>query len=576
MAKTSEGGAYAILYSILCIFTILAFLSTSFISTLIPNKLRKCICLSKAVGDGSDESDYFLSARNSASALTIALSFFASGMGAWVVYGTTEMGANPDLSWLGVIGYSGASAIPAILISYLGPNIRTMTNHTHAFSTTDFTRIRYGRVMQLVVVAVSCLYMFIYLVAELTAISTVYESLVESEHGLYARSIAISIGVVTVFYTTIGGLPASIVTDKIQAIVIAVLVIVLLCSVTTLKENRVSSYQFDQASNWTLDGFMACITLSIAIACAELFNQGTWQRVWAAKSDQDMHQGFLLGSVLVFFLMMFFGIMGMIAYAKNPQKYDDPDEPDSYYYLSFFDLLEDLSNFWNVLVLILVTTLAASSIDSLQNALACIFTADLKRMNCSPVWITRMIVMLINIPAIFLSSKGYNMIELFLVADLVCATSVFPVFLGLQTSDKYRFLPAPTELGAFCGCLAGIVTVISNGYINNVNDSNPFNYFWLPNEDICALCGSKTMVTFIMTPTISLIFTYIMSWMDIFIRGERARAPIFNCRFDQEDVLTNDDQLVNDSDNLETCQEVNDSEYLKTREVDAESMSNLS
>jgi hypothetical protein len=31
----------------------------------------------------------------------IGLSFFATGMGAWVVYGSTEMGANPNLSWLG-------------------------------------------------------------------------------------------------------------------------------------------------------------------------------------------------------------------------------------------------------------------------------------------------------------------------------------------------------------------------------------------------------------------------------------------------------------------------------------------
>lgn len=49
---------------------------------------------------------------------------------------------------------------------------------------------------------------------------------------------------------------------------------------------------------------------------AEMFNQSTWQRVWAAKSVNAMRRGFMLGSFLVFLLIMFFGIMGMIAYGK--------------------------------------------------------------------------------------------------------------------------------------------------------------------------------------------------------------------------------------------------------------------
>ena len=33
------------------------------------------------------------------------------------------------------------------------------------------------------------------------------------------------------------------------------------------------------------------LSLFIAIASAELFNQGSWQRVWAAKSDRDFGIG---------------------------------------------------------------------------------------------------------------------------------------------------------------------------------------------------------------------------------------------------------------------------------------------
>ncbi len=78
---------------------------------------------------------------------SIGLSFFASGMGAWVVYGSTEMGASPTLSWLGVIGYSFASAAPGLIICIIGPHIREFTGEK-AFCATDFGLARYGRLMQ--------------------------------------------------------------------------------------------------------------------------------------------------------------------------------------------------------------------------------------------------------------------------------------------------------------------------------------------------------------------------------------------------------------------------------------------
>ena len=79
-------------------------------------------------------------------------------MGAWVVYATTEMGANPQLSWLGVFGYSTASAFPAVVISLIGPKVREMSGE-NAFNAIDFAYTRFGRVMQLVVSCVSVFYM---------------------------------------------------------------------------------------------------------------------------------------------------------------------------------------------------------------------------------------------------------------------------------------------------------------------------------------------------------------------------------------------------------------------------------
>jgi SSS family solute:Na+ symporter len=78
-------------------------------------------------------------------------------MGAWVVYGSTEMGANPNLSWLGVIGYSAASALPALIICVIGPRVRRISGEK-AFCSTDFGLVRYGRLMQFSIAAISVFY----------------------------------------------------------------------------------------------------------------------------------------------------------------------------------------------------------------------------------------------------------------------------------------------------------------------------------------------------------------------------------------------------------------------------------
>jgi solute:Na+ symporter, SSS family len=459
------------------------------------------------------------------------------------------MGATPALSWIAVLGYSIGSALPAILIGvFVGPQVRAMTgrNKGKAFSTTDFGRQRYGRIMQVTIACVSGFYMFIFTVAELTAISSIFQTVTNHYSKTFGIIVAVSMGACTIFYTAIAGLPASIATDKFQGLIMAVLVVLLTLTVTLRKDNRVSLAEFDKASNWTGQGAMAAATLILAIASAELFNQGTWQRVWAAKDVKAMRQGFAIGSLMVFCLMMFFGIMGLLAYANDPASYDNGKK---YSYLSFFDLLEPLHPSWHVLTLILVTALAASSIDSLQNGMASIFSRDLIKIGWNPQTVARTLVVLVNIPAIYLAGKGKSVLELFLVADLVCATAVFPVFCGLQTKD-HGMLKAPTELGAFLGVLSGIATVLVNGVINDA-EGHVFQYFWLRNGGICALCGHKTLISFIVTPFVSLVVTYVASFVDVLVRGERARSPIFITAFDNDDVVVDDD---NDDDEMKVVE----------------------
>ena len=52
----------------------------------------------------------------------------------------------------------------------------------------------------------------------------------------------------------------------------------------------------------------------------------------------------------------------------------------------------------------------------------------------------------------------------------------------------------------------------------------PWEYFWLENGGICALCGTETMWTFVITPIVSLVVTIIFTGLDLAIRGESART----------------------------------------------------
>jgi Na+/proline symporter len=174
--------------------------------------------------------------------------------------------------------------------------------------------------------------------------------------------------------------------------------------------------------------------------------------------------------------MMFFGIMGMIGYAKESQAYDNFEK---FAFLAFFNILEPMAQGWHILVLIFVTSLAASSVDSLQNGITSLLSSDLLKISSSPElikWMNRAILVGVNIAAVLKSAERYDVLGLFLVADLVCATSVFPVFLGLLNPDKWGYL-APTEWGAFMGCIGGIAAVLVIGVI--VDSEGQFHFVLL-------------------------------------------------------------------------------------------------
>ena len=71
-------------------------------------------------------------------------------------------------------------------------------------------------------------------------------------------------------------------------------------------------------SNWKYEGSIVSTTMIIDTALGGMFNQSTWKLVWESESFPNTWKGLYIISLFVFFLMMFFGVMGMIVYTKNP------------------------------------------------------------------------------------------------------------------------------------------------------------------------------------------------------------------------------------------------------------------
>jgi Na+/proline symporter len=248
------------------------------------------------------------------------------------------------------------------------------------------------------------------------------------------------VAVTTLVYTTWGGLRASMVTDRWQAwLLLALLAIVMGVTLFSLPQNAVTQAWPAAPIEVSLN---VALTLVIAVTAANIFHQGYWQRVWSARSDTELRQGALLGGALTVPVMLAMGALGMLCMAmgKNP---GSPPIP-------FFALLSDAPAWLAVPVLVLAVALVASSVDTLQSGIASLVVTARPQVSLGAArWIT----VLLMLPVVWVSLQGLSVLRLFLIADLLCATAVVPVLMGLWQ----RMTPTAAVAGAVAGLLGAVL-----------------------------------------------------------------------------------------------------------------------
>jgi Na+/proline symporter len=289
---------------------------------------------------------------------------------------------------------------------------------------------RFGAGMYVLTLAFMTFYMFIYLTAELTAMALAAHLLAGTPLALTAAVV----GVATVLYTAYGGLPASILTDRLQywAMLPLLALVIAVTFVAAGGLGTVTAAVTGRAPQLLDPGFLPGLefgaVLIIAILSANMFHQGLWQRVFACRDEAVLRRAFAWSGLPVFLMVLAAGSLGLVAVAIGAV-----DRPS----VALFGVAERLLPPWGLLALLaLAVTLCMSSVDTLLNGLASLVAVDLGRVT-GPGTVARLrrlsqaATLALIVPAIVIASRGISVLYLFLIADLVCSAAVFPVFYGL-------------------------------------------------------------------------------------------------------------------------------------------------
>jgi Na+/proline symporter len=364
--------------------------------------------------------NYLVSDRSEGT-LSLTLSLTASALGAWILFSPASAA-----TWGGigtVIGYALGAACPLVLIYFFGPRLRK--EMPNGVTLTQFIKKKFGDSFFKFSLKLIIFYLVIFLCAEVTAIALLLNFLA----GLPLWLTSIITLTICLSYVLKGGLKLSILTDKYQFVVF--ILIFLICYLVA-GLNNLNSFSLEFIGNQSpqllsinyLPNYFGAITFFVAVAATNLFHQGNWQRVYAAKNVNILKRSLIYSAVIIFPIVFLMGFSGLVSVSI-----DNTTNPD----LSFFKLFISSENkVLSILVIVFALSLTLSTIDTLINAVSSLIVVDgktiLKQKSDKLLKISKYVILLISFVVFIVSSKGLSILYLFLLADLLCCCAVVPIF----------------------------------------------------------------------------------------------------------------------------------------------------
>jgi len=414
-------------------------------------------------------SNYLTAGRN-VGVLSLTTSMVASALGAWILFGPASAA-----TWGGigsVIGYSLGTAFPMIAMIFFGTKIRKVFPKGNTL--TEFIYHKFGKKLFKLILILTIFYMFIFLCAEITAVSMLVNYISGTPLWLTATLVIVT----TLIYTLYGGLRASILTDNLQFFIVLILLFVAAYYLFSLNYNYLSFGYLQTKSSHLLSSkyfpnYTAGLTFFIAVAATNLFHQGNWQRVFAAKNDEVLIKSLLFSFIIIIPIVLFMGVCGILAISL-----DSKVNPD----LAFFSiLLKDNTVFLSIVVIILTVSLTISTIDTLVNAISSIVIVDGRKVyfefnQKNSLKLSKIFIVILSIISLIIASKGYSILYLFLLADLLCCAAVFTVFYGFY---QRKFVEKNAIISILLGLFLGLLLFPSTDFSRSilVGTLLPFDLF---------------------------------------------------------------------------------------------------
>ena len=398
----------------------------------------------------------YLLANRSVGTFSLTSSLVASALGAWILFGPASAA-----TWGGigaVIGYALGTAFPLFVLIYLGTQFRE--KYPKGKTLIEVVRLKYGPNLFKLILVLSIFYMTIFLIAEVTAVSMLINYISGTDLWITALIVIIS----SLIYTLYGGLRASIFTDNIQFLFLIVLLLITFSYLLNFNTNEfnfdyIKTKQSQLLSINYLPNFTAGLTFFIAVAATNLFHQGNWQRVYAAKNKKVLKKSLILSFLIIIPIVFFMGFSGLVA--ASSENIDVPD-------LAFFQLLlKDQYLIISVIIIFLAISLTVSSIDTIINAISSIIIVDGKKIIKIKNYdlLSKQIIIILSIIALFVASKGLSILYLFLLADLFCCAAVLSIFYGFYSKT---FFEKNAHISIIVGLIAGLLLFPSPDFSKSI------------------------------------------------------------------------------------------------------------
>ncbi|KAH0423125.1 hypothetical protein CcaCcLH18_12410 [Colletotrichum camelliae] len=350
----------------------------------------------------------------------------------------------------GVVVYALSSSLPLLIFAVLGPIIRRKT--PEGFVLTAWTRQRYGTIAMLYLSFMTLVTLFLYMVAELSAIGQVVNALT----SLDGLPVMIVQCVITTIYTSLGGFKISFITDNLQGAMVVCLIIIVAITMGVKTDIDTSLIDTSGLLKPTLLGWQLLYILPICILTNDFFLSGFWLRTFASKTDRDLRIGVSIAVIVILCVLTMVGVTGLVAAWSGALPLDQIADSGS---IAFFLLLQQLPAWVVGIVLVMVCTLSTAAFDSLQSAMVSSASNDLFR-NRLNIWWIRAAVVLIIVPTVVIALKAPSVLQIYLISDLVSA-SVIPVLVFGLVDRFYWWRGFEVVVGG----LGGILTVFLFGLV---------------------------------------------------------------------------------------------------------------